>query len=65
MEEDELERTVEPLISATAYAFEPIRREGRVLLPLWVEEVVNLLWFGVKSRSETNHVHVDTHQNSH
>ncbi len=65
MEEDELERTVEPIISATAHAFEPIRRGGRALLPLWVEEVVNLLWFGVKSVSETNRIYVDTHQNSH
>ncbi len=30
------------------------------LLPLQVEEFVNLLWFGVKSGSETNHVCMDT-----
>ncbi len=58
MEEDELESTVEPIISATAYAFEPIRRGDQVVL-LQEEEVVNLLWFGVKSRSETNRVCMD------
>ncbi len=65
MEEDKLKGTVEPIISAVAHAFEPIRRGGRALLPLQMEEVVNLLWFGVKSGSETNCLYVDTHQNSH
>ncbi len=59
MEEDELESTVEPIISATAHAFEPIRRGDQVVLPLQEEEVVNLLWFGVKSGSETNRVCMD------
>ncbi len=65
MEEDELERTVEPIISAIANAFEPIRQGDEAVLPLQEEDVVNLLWFGVKSGSETNHVYVDTHQNSY
>ncbi len=65
MEEDELERTVEPIISAIANEFEPIRWGDRAVLLLRVEEVMHLLWFGVKSGSETNRVYMGTRQNSH
>ncbi len=51
MEEDELERTVEPIISAIANAFEPIRRGDRAVMPLGVEEV-SLLWLGESGRKK-------------
>ncbi len=44
MEEDDLESTVESIISAIAYAFESIRRWDRAVLG--VGEVVNLLVWG-------------------
>ncbi len=65
MEEDELERTAESIINAIANAFGPIRLGDWAVLPLRLEEVVNLLCFGVKCGLETNRVYVDTHQNSH
>lgn len=45
MEKDKLERTVKPIISPIAYAFEPIWRGDRAVLTLWVEEVgIPLFW---------------------
>lgn len=43
---EELERTVKPTISPTAYAFEPIRQRDRAVISLRVEEVMNLLIWG-------------------
>ncbi len=47
------------IISATAYSIWADTARGPVVLPLQEEEVVNLLWFGVKSGSETNRVCMD------
>ncbi len=44
MEEDDIESTVESIISAIAYAFESIQRWDRAVLG--VGEVVNLLIWG-------------------
>ncbi len=56
MEEDELESTVESIISAIDYAFEPIWRWDQAVILLGVVEVVNLLVWGKVQIGNNTHL---------